>query len=172
LTTVAFFADRVRQALSSEASQLLGADLVVVSDHPIDHSLREAAAGLGLATADAVRFPSMTVAGERTVLTEIKAVGPGYPLKGRMTIRTRNDAAPKVPKAIPESGTVWVDDRLLARLQLDVGDMISVGERRFRVAAALVEEPESSVGFLNLGPRLTLNVADLQSTGLVQVGSR
>jgi putative ABC transport system permease protein len=172
LTTVAFFTDRVRQALSSEASQLLGADLVVVSDRPIDDSLREAAAGLGLAAADAVRFPSMTVAGERTVLTEIKAVGPGYPLKGRMTIRTREDAQPKAPNAIPESGTVWVDDRLLARLQLNVGEMISVGERGFRVAAALVEEPESSVGFLNLGPRLTLNLADLPSTGLVRIGSR
>ena len=172
LTTVAFFADRVRQALSSEASQLLGADLVVVSDRPIDDSLRKAATDLSLATADAVRFPSMTVAGERTVLTEIKAVGPGYPLKGRMTIRTSNDAQPKTPKAIPESGTVWVDDRLLARLQVNVGDTVSVGERRFRVAATLVEEPESSVGFLNLGPRLTLNLADLQSTGLVQVGSR
>ena len=31
LTTVAFFTDRVRQALSLEASQLLGADLVIVS---------------------------------------------------------------------------------------------------------------------------------------------
>ena len=172
LTTVAFFADRVRQALSSEASQLLGADLVVVSDRPIDDSLRKAATDLRLATADAVRFPSMTVAGERTVLTEIKAVGPGYPLKGRMTIRTSNDAQPKTPKAIPESGTVWVDERLLARLQVNVGDTVSVGERGFRVAATLVEEPESSVGFLNLGPRLTLNLADLQSTGLVQVGSR
>src|SRR5580765_6914716 len=36
LTTVAFFADRVRQALSLEASQLLGADLMLVSDRPID----------------------------------------------------------------------------------------------------------------------------------------
>ena len=48
LTTVAFFADRVRQALSLEASQLLGADLVVVSDHPVDRSLRARPAGLGL----------------------------------------------------------------------------------------------------------------------------
>jgi putative ABC transport system permease protein len=47
-----------------------------------------------------------------------------------------------------------------------------VGERRFRIAAQVVEDPETSVGFLNLGPRLTLNLVDLQSTGLIMVGSR
>src|SRR5512145_2072941 len=101
LTTVAFFADRVKQALSAEANQLLGADLMLISDRP-----RE----LGLATVDLVRFPSMTVAGESTVLTEIKAVGPGYPLKGRIAIRTEAQAEPVRPQGIPDPGTVWVDD--------------------------------------------------------------
>jgi putative ABC transport system permease protein len=172
LTTVAFFADRVKQALSAEANQLLGADLMVISDRPIAPALAERARELGLATVRLVRFPSMTVAGENTVLTEIKAVGPGYPLKGRIAIRTGPDAEPARPQGIPDAGTVWVDDRLLARLGLGIGDALGVGERRFRIAAQVVEDPETSVGFLNLGPRLTLNLVDLQSTGLIMVGSR
>ena len=36
VTTVGFFADRVQRALSDEANLLLGADLVLASDHPID----------------------------------------------------------------------------------------------------------------------------------------
>jgi putative ABC transport system permease protein len=172
LTTVAFFADRVKQALSAEANQLLGADLMVISDRPIAPALAERASELGLATVQLVRFPSMTVAGENTVLTEIKAVGPGYPLKGRIAIRLRPDAQPGRPQGIPEAGTVWVDDRLLGRLDVGIGDALGVGERRFRIAALVVEDPETSVGFLNLGPRLTLNLADLQSTGLIAVGSR
>jgi putative ABC transport system permease protein len=172
LTTVAFFADRVKQALSAEANQLLGADLMVISDRPIAPALAERARELGLATVRLVRFPSMTVAGENTVLTEIKAVGPGYPLKGRIAIRTGPDAEPARPQGIPDAGTVWVDDRLLARLGVGIGDALGVGERRFRIAAQVVEDPETSVGFLNLGPRLTLNLVDLQSTGLIMVGSR
>ena len=35
VTTVAFFADRVGRSLTAGANQLLGADLVVVSDKPI-----------------------------------------------------------------------------------------------------------------------------------------
>ena len=90
LTTVALFVDRVKQALSAEAGQLLGADLMVISDRPLPTGFAEAAHALGLATVDLVRFPSMTAAGERTVLTEIKAVGPRYPLKGRIAIPTRH----------------------------------------------------------------------------------
>ena len=172
LTTVAFFADRVKQALSAEANQLLGADLMLISDRPIAPSFAESARELGLATVDLVRFPSMTAAGDSTVLTEVKAVGPGYPLKGRIAIRSEVDAEPVRPQGIPEPGTVWVDDRLLGRLGVAIGDALGVGERRFRIGAQVVEDPETSVGFLNLGPRLTLNLADLPSTGLIAAGSR
>jgi putative ABC transport system permease protein len=36
VTTVGFFADRVNQALTRQANQLLGADLVVSGDRPLD----------------------------------------------------------------------------------------------------------------------------------------
>src|SRR3990172_5797204 len=65
LTTVAFFADRVGRTLTREANQLLGADLVVVSDAPIAESFRAEARRLGLAVTEAVRFPSMTQAKDR-----------------------------------------------------------------------------------------------------------
>src|SRR4029077_9984160 len=57
LTTVAFFADRVRLALSVEASQLLGADLMVISDRPLDPAFAEEARKRGLRTVETVRFP-------------------------------------------------------------------------------------------------------------------
>jgi putative ABC transport system permease protein len=172
LTTVAFFADRVRQALSQEANQLLGADLMVFSDRPIGDPLEARARALGLSTVRLVRFPSMAMAGDNSVLTEIKAVGEGYPLKGRIATRTTAHAQPTRPVGIPQPGTVWVDERLLARLNLTIGDEVGLGQRRLRIAAEVVEDPETSVGFLNLGPRLTLNAADLGSTGLITVGSR
>ena len=172
LTTVAFFADRVRQALSQEANQLLGADLMVFSDRPIGEPLEARARALDLSTVRLVRFPSMAMAGDNSVLTEIKAVGEGYPLKGRIATRTTADAQPTRPAGIPQPGTVWVDERLLARLNLAIGDEVGLGQRRLRIAAEVVEDPETSVGFLNLGPRMTLNAADLGSTGLITVGSR
>src|SRR5207344_1644689 len=72
LTTVAFFADRVRQALSLEASQLLGADLVIVSDRPLDAAFTAEAQRRGLHTVETVRFPSMALHEGRSQLSEIK----------------------------------------------------------------------------------------------------
>jgi putative ABC transport system permease protein len=61
---------------------------------------------------------------------------------------------------------------MLARLGVQIGDSVTLGSRSFRIAARVTEDPETSVGFLNLGPRLIVGLADLPSTGLIQVGSR
>ncbi len=172
LTTVAFFADRVGRILTLEANQLLGADLVVVSDAPIAESLRSEARRLGLTVTEAVRFPSMTQAKNRALLAEVKAVSAGYPLRGKLRIREAAAGPDFEPARIPAPGSVWVDDRLLRRLDVGIGDRVALGEREFKVAAMVSEEPESSAGFLNLGPRLMFNMDDLASTALVQVGSR
>jgi len=170
-TTVAFFADRVKLALSQEASQLLGADLVVVSDRPIDDAFREEARRGGLDMVETTRFPSMVVAGDASLLTEIKAVGPGYPLRGKLRIA---DAAglPREATETPRVGEAWLEQRVLARLGLAMGDTVKVGNRGLRVAARVVDDPDSNIGFLNVMPRLMLNAADLPATGLITTGSR
>ncbi|MGH8760475.1 MAG: ABC transporter permease, partial [Burkholderiales bacterium] len=96
----------------------------------------------------------------------------GYPLRGKLRIREGAAGPDFEPARIPAPGSVWVDDRLLRRLDVSIGDRVALGEREFTVAAMVSEEPESSAGFLNLGPRLMFNVDDLASTALVQVGSR
>ena len=42
ISTVGFFIDRLGNALSSQATQLLGGDVVVSSDHPVPLSFPEA----------------------------------------------------------------------------------------------------------------------------------
>ncbi len=170
-TTVAFFADRVKLALSQEASQLLGADLVVVSDRPIDDAFRVQASRDRLAVVETTRFPSMVVAGDSSLLTEIKAVGSGYPLKGKLRI-AHADGVPREATSIPSAGEAWLDQRVLARLGLAIGDAVKVGNRELRVAARIVDDPDSNIGFLNVMPRLLLNAQDLPSTGLITTGSR
>lgn len=170
-TTVAFFADRVKQALSQEASQLLGADLVVVSDRPIDRPYRDRAAQDRLSAVETVRFPSMVVAGDASLLVEVKAVTPAYPLRGRLRVRGA-DGVPEDARGVPSAGEVWLDGRAMARLGVTPGQEVGVGERRLRVTRELVDDPDSNIGFLNMMPRLLLNAEDLASTRLIQVGSR
>lgn len=177
MTTVGFFADRVQMALSLESNQLLGADLLVISDHPLPQHYDEEAKRFGLVTTPMLQFPSMTSNGDDNLLVEIKAVTDGYPLRGKLHLADEaNQAAfaqnTYVASSVPTPGTAWIDDKLMHRLALKQGDIIDVGAIQLTVAALIMREPDYSVGFINLGPRLMINSADLPATKLVQPGSR
>lgn len=172
VTTVGFFADRVHQALSRQANQLLGADLVISGDRPLDVAFTAEADQRGLQVARMLRFPSMTTGKEQSVLAEVKVVTAGYPLRGELRIAEVQNGADRRATEIPKPGTVWVDERLITRLQLQVGDAIEIGQSRLPIAQIITQEPDSAIGFINAGPRIMLNDADIAATGLVQVGSR
>src|ERR1700704_337399 len=86
VTSVAFFADRVGQALVRDAHQLLGADLVLVSDHPWREAVFQEIRGRGLQDAAALNFVSMAFAGDKSQLAGVKAVTENYPLRGRLRV--------------------------------------------------------------------------------------
>ena len=172
LTTVAFFSERVRVALTQEAAQLLGADLLVVSDRPLNATLQSHARELGLRTMNVVRFPSMAQHDKQTLLADVKAIGDSYPLKGKLTIKSDAGQAAGRPAGAPSPGSVWGDERSLARLGVSVGETIALGERNFTLIGIIVDDPDTAIGFLNLGPRIVMNLEDLPSTGLIQAGSR
>jgi putative ABC transport system permease protein len=171
ISSVAFFADRIAQGLARDAHQLLGADLVLYSDHPWQPGVADEITRRGLARAEGISFVSMASYKEST-LAGVKAVSENYPLRGRLRIAP----APGQPDAIaergPERGTVWLEERLISALDAPVGSRIRLGKSEFRVAAVITLEPERTTSFFNIAPRLMMHVADVPATGLVQTGSR
>jgi putative ABC transport system permease protein len=172
VASVAFFADRVRQALTREANQVLGADVLLTADHPWSPEVREEIARRGLRSAEALSFVSMARAGEEALLASVKAVTPGYPLRGKLRIASGLDAADAETDTVPRPGEVWLDERLMAALKVRAGGTMELGSARFRVGALVTLEPDRGVSFMNFAPRLMMNIGDLPATGLVQAGSR
>jgi len=172
LTAVAFFAERVENALGREANTLLAADLALVSDHPIAPAFAAEARARGLAAVDNATFLSMVLAGEKNVLAGIKAVAPGYPLRGALRTAPALFAMDAPVRGLPPPGQAWIDERLATGLGVRVGERVEVGAARLTVAAILTFEGERGGNFMALAPRLLLNLADLPATGLIQEGSR
>ncbi|MFC5301070.1 ABC transporter permease [Azospira restricta] len=172
LSAVGFFADRVRQALEREAHQLLGADLLLTADQPWPAAFAAEAARRGLARAETRAFPSMVLHEGAAQLTEVKAVSPGYPLRGGLRLAPAVNAPDAPAPGVPPAGAVWVDERLAAALALKVGDALALGRTQLVVGGVLTLEPDRGVNFFSVAPRLMMNLADLEATGLVQVGSR
>ncbi len=173
LTAVGFLADRMQSGLWRDARQLLGGDAVVVSDQNTPAAFVQQAQKLGLKTNTNVSFPTMARSaaeqGAVSRLVALKAVAPGYPLRGQLQISQPSAAQSAV---IPPAGEVWVDPALLDNLNLQVGQMLGLGERYFRITATITREPDRGAGFMTFAPRVMINMADLAATGLVQPASR
>ena len=175
--TVAFFADRVKTALTRQANLLLGADVLVSGDRPLPDSLAAEAGRRGLAASPALKFNSMVQrAGAEpaagAVLADVKAIAPGYPLRGTILLVAKDAPDGVRATGIPQRGEAWPDARLAARLGVAVGGTINVGEAALRVTAIVQQEPEVASGLLAIGPRLLVNLDDVPATHLLQPGNR
>src|SRR5258706_3004091 len=172
ITSVAFFADRVGRGLARDAHQLLGADLVLVSDHPWQKGVAEEVVKRGLQRAESVTFISMAIAGDHSQLAGVKAVTENYPLRGRLRIAAVPNAADAPAQSGPPRGSVWIEERLISALAAPVGSKLQLGNSSFQVAAVLTLEPERGTNFFNIAPRVFMHMDDVPATGLVQTGSR
>jgi putative ABC transport system permease protein len=106
----------------------------------------------------------------RSSLVELKAVDAAYPLYGAVV------TDPKIPLAdvFEQKDGVYgaaVDPGLLTRLDLKIGDRITIGNAAIELRAALTSEPDKLAGGIGLGPRLLISEAALRSSGLLQPGS-
>lgn len=172
IAAVGFFVDRMRLALSLEARQLLGADLVVATDRPLEPQWLERARAEGLTVARTVGFPSMVAAGGRPQLASVKAVSDAYPLRGRLRVAAGPGATDEPAEGVPGRGELWADAQLLQALGVRPGEQVELGESRFTVTRLITVEPDRGANFVNFAPRALIRLDDLDATGLVQPASR
>jgi putative ABC transport system permease protein len=113
---------------------------------------------------------AMAVAGAATTLIEAKAVDGNYPLYGKLEIEGGGELAPLLARTDGAHGVV-ADPLLLGRLGIKIGDKVKVGNSDLMVRGVIAVEPDRIADGIVLGPRLILNAAALEETGLVQPGS-
>ncbi|MBL5978750.1 ABC transporter permease [Comamonas sp. NyZ500] len=176
LSSVGFFADRLQAGLQRDARQLLGGDVVVVSDNPAPAVFVQQARQQGLQTVATASFPTMARAaqeqGGASRLVALKSVEPGYPLRGVLHLNQGPGQPDLEVRAIPESGHAWVDAPLLEALGLKLGDRLLLGDASFHISHIIAIEPDRGAGFMSFAPRVMINSADLPATRLVQPASR
>lgn len=171
-TTVGFFTDRVNRALNTQAGELLGADLALVSSSAIPDEVRAQAEDIGLDTAATLTFRSAGSTDDALEMADLKAVESPYPLRGRLRVADVMFADEREVDTVPAPGEAWLDSRLLQRLGIDTGDQVSFGAVTFNVTQVLTYEPDRGGDLLNIAPRAMINLEDIPATQLVQPGSR
>ena len=182
LSSVSFLSNRLELGLESNAAQLLGGDLVVVSDHEVPSEFKQKAQSLGLQFSQSLRLSTMArslpTTDGATHLVSLKAVDASYPLKGVLKLQSASSPDkiyPQTPTRAPHMplpGQAWVDPSILDFLSVSVGENIILGDASFTISDVIEDEPDKGSGFMNFSPRVMINVGDLKSTHLVLPGSR
>jgi putative ABC transport system permease protein len=159
----------MQRTFAFDARQLLASDLLIASDQPLLEQFTQEAQKRNLRVANTVVFPSMATVGAQSKLSSLKAVSSQYPLRGALRVQS---SSPSTTSTNPPSGSVWVDAAMLASLNAQVGDSLSLGSRKFTIAGVLTQELDRGAGFMNFAPRVMMSLDDLASTGLLGLGSR
>lgn len=156
--------DRMDKGLSQQSREFIVGDRVLRSAHPITEAWLQDAEKQGLKVSRQLSFMTMTFAENTPQLASVKATDLAYPLYGALQTE---------PAGLkPEPGTVLVAPRLLALLNVKVGDNLDVGDSTLKIAGVIVQEPDSGFNPFQTAPRVIMNLEDVPKTGAVQPGSR
>ncbi|AVN22803.1 FtsX-like permease family protein [Acinetobacter pittii] len=163
-TALKFSNDQVKNAVSLQASQMLGADLVLSNNEPIEQSWKKRAEQLDLKQTNVTIFSSMAHTQDQFVMVNVKTIEPLFPLRGQLEIEPS-------AKAI-QSGEVWLSQRAADLLKVKLGDTVSIADGTFRFSGVIVRDSNQELGFSGFSPSVIIHQADIAKTHAIQIGSR
>lgn len=173
LTSLGGFSSSVRSSMLQDARHLHAADIIIHSHYPFSPPLAAAVRAMekrGAARgARVTRFYSMArnPASEKSILSDLKVVEPGYPFYGRVRLASGREF-----QQVLAEGSIIVEGILLERLQASIGDALQIGSASLTIADVVLEEPDRPVSFFSFGPRIFVAAADLEKLDLITKGSR
>lgn len=163
-TALKFSNDQVKNAVSLQASQMLGADLVLSNNEPIEQPWKQRAEQLGLKQTNVTLFSSMAHTQDQFVMVNVKAIEPAFPLRGQLEIAPKTQAI--------QSGEVWLSQRAADLLKVKRGDIVSIADGTFRFSGVIVRDSNQELGFSGFSPTVIIHQADIAKTHAIQTGSR
>ena len=169
LVSVQSLSDSLRSEIERQAAELVGADIVISGNRPLNENIGKLADSLGDRRAAQKSFPSMALfirsGGAR--LVQVRALEGDFPFYGQL-------------KTIPASAgrsfrnrqEVLVDKGLLLQFNGKVGDSVQLGMTIFRIAGLLESAPGQTGLTSAVAPVIFMPMQYLPGTGLEQFGSR
>lgn len=170
IAAIGSLSSALTEGMRADARKILGGDVDVrLSHRPASPEQLDWMRARGKISSVA-QMRSLARAGDSHTLVEIKAVDNAYPLFGDL----RLSAATSLSDALAKRDGVWgaaVDAPLLAKLGVEIGDRVRIGDIDIRIAALIEREPDRAAGAFTIGQRVLIGFEALKESGLVQPGS-
>ncbi|HHX8453920.1 TPA: ABC transporter permease [Vibrio diabolicus] len=156
-------AERMEQVIVKQGKDALTADAVFVSANPIPDTLLASTENLERSTM--TRFATMAFSDNGMQLISVRAVDDNYPLMGELVLDNN-------PSGRVKENQLWLDERIMAQLDVKSGDIVTIGDADFTVSGAVLMEPGLSFNPFQQMPSAYIHQKDVEKTGAIQVGSR
>ncbi|MCF7454822.1 FtsX-like permease family protein [Vibrio sp. A1-1] len=156
-------AERMEQVIVKQGKDALTADAVFVSANPIPDTLLASTENLERSTM--TRFATMAFSDNGMQLISVRAVDDNYPLMGELVLNNN-------PSGRVKENQLWLDERIMAQLDVKSGDSVTIGDADFTVSGAVLMEPGLSFNPFQQMPSAYIHQKDVEKTGAIQVGSR
>jgi putative ABC transport system permease protein len=159
----------MQEELDKNAKELLGADLLIKSNKKFDPAFIQSIDTTRSKIAFEADMASMVMFmnTRQSRLVKVTAMQGDFPFYGKMV--TQPDGA----YALTQKGDYILLDEILARqFEVSSEDSIKVGNRMFKVAGVVEKIPGGGGLTATLAPAIYISMKALDSTGLVQFGSR
>ncbi|WP_229614414.1 ABC transporter permease [Vibrio parahaemolyticus] len=156
-------ASRMEQVIVKQGKDALTADAVFVSANPLSDSLLKSTEQLERSVM--TRFSTMAFSDNGMQLISVRGVDERYPLMGELVL-DGNESGRVKPNQL------WLDERIMAQLEVNKGDNVTIGDADFTVSGAVLMEPGLSFNPFQQMPAAYIHQSDVEKTGAIQVGSR
>ncbi|WP_061016987.1 ABC transporter permease [Vibrio splendidus] len=161
-------AERMEQVIVKQGKDALTADSVFISANPVPQSLLDLTKVEQLESSQLTRFSTMAFSDNSMQLVTVKAVESNYPLRGEMIL----EGADKASSNHVKPGELWLDERIFAQLEVEIGDNVTIGDADLTITGRITQEPGLSFNPFQQMPAVLIHTSDIDATGAIQPGSR
>ena len=170
------FKESLDNHLGQNSKAILGADIALTSYLPFEEKTLDALEAKfpqnTLSTRKTSLF-TMVATEDQTRLVQITGIEKEFPFYGKMVLKNNGVVESKnVEQSLALSGEAWVYPELLFMLGLKLGGSLKIGEKKFRIADTVLDDPSSSFSSFGLAPRVYLAYSQMQETALLSKKSR
>lgn len=169
ITASQLFTDKISRLLDLQASELLAADALVLSNAPVNPSFIELAKQKGIKTSETITLRTAVFTDNGLQLVELKAVDANYPLRGHLETKLKPFDEAEIRQQGPKKGELWIDQQIADLINEPV---IELGNLVLKPDLMLSLEPDRGGSLFNLAPRMMIHMDDLATTELILPGSR
>ena len=172
IAAVTSLTEGIEASLRDDGRAILGGD--IQAELSLTQASDEQLAALGalgtVTVTSELRAMARSLDGPDYARVELRAVDNAYPLYGEFITTSGADLHQLLATEGGVAGAVMAPS-LMARLDAEIGDVVSVGEGRFQIRDTIAVQPDQASGGFVLGAPMIIALNALEPTGLIAPGT-